>query len=369
MQNLHTKTKNILIFSNLPFMRKLLIFPVIVFFMASCSSSKKMESRFNYSKIEIDTLLSQKMSSRALLVDGDKLWFGATSNRFGYINLITKENKTIEIGNLELKIDFRSIAQTKNSVFIASVANPGLLYKIDKNLSKIELVYEEKHEKVFYDSMLFINDKEGIVIGDPTEICPSIIRTSDGGNTWKKLSCENLPKFEEGEAFFAASNTNIICRNNALIMVSGGKKSRVYISKDNGLTWKINDTPIIQGSEMTGAFTADFYDSNIGIIAGGDYEKPLQNFQNKAITNDGGKTWELVAENQGFGYASCVQFVPNSNGKCLLEMGANGIFYSNDGAKSWTQLAPDKDFIAFRFIDEKTLVASGKNRIVKIYLK
>jgi photosystem II stability/assembly factor-like uncharacterized protein len=369
MQNLHTKTNKILILNNLLIMKKIVILSFLMFFMISCSSSKKIVNSFNYSKIEIDTLLNQKISCRALLVDGNKVWFGATGNKFGFINLSTKENKTIEVGNIDLKIDFRSIAQTSSAVFVASVANPGLVYKIDKDLTKIELVYEEKHEKVFYDSMLFMNDKEGIVIGDPTEICPSTIITNNGGATWKKIPCSNLPKFEDGEAFFAASNTNIMYRNNTLIMVSGGKKSRVYISKNKGQSWQSFETPIVQGSAMTGAFTADFYDKNIGIIAGGDYEKPNQKSQNKAITNDGGKTWQLVAENQGFGYASCVQYVPKSKGKCLLEMGANGIFYSNDGAKNWTQLAPDTDFIAFRFIDEKTVVASGKNRIVRIHLK
>ncbi|RXR19047.1 oxidoreductase [Flavobacterium amnicola] len=350
-------------------MRKIVMLSFLLLFMISCSSSKKTVDSFNYSKIEIDTLLNQKMSSRALLVDGNKVWFGATGNKFGFVNLTTKEHKIIEVGNVDLKIDFRSIAQTPNAVFVASVANPGLIYKIDKDLGKIELVYEEKHEKVFYDSMLFMNDNEGIVIGDPTENCPSIVITNNGGDTWRKLSCSNLPNFDEGEAFFAASNTNIMYRNNTLIMVSGGKKSRVYTSKDKGKTWQTFETPIVQGSAMTGAFTADFYNERIGIIAGGDYEKPQQNNTNKAITKDGGKTWQLMAENQGFGYASCIQFVPKSKGKCLLEMGANGIFYSNDSAKSWTQLAPDKDFIAFRFVDEKTVVASGKNRIVSIHLK
>jgi hypothetical protein len=42
-----------------------------------------------------------------------------------------------------------------------------------------------------------------------------------------------------------------------------------------------------------------------GFVAGGDYEALNQNFGNKARTADGGKTWELIAENQGFGYASC----------------------------------------------------------------
>jgi len=369
MQNLHTKSNKILILNNIQLMKKILILSFLMFFMISCSSSKKTVNSFNYSRIEIDTLMNQKMSCRALLVDGNKVWFAATNNKVGFINLSTKENKTIEVGNIDLKIDFRSIAQTSNAVFVASVANPGLIYKIDKDLGKIELVYEEKHEKVFYDSMLFMNDNEGIVIGDPTETCPSIVITNNGGATWRKLSCTNLPNFDDGEAFFAASNTNIMYRKNTLIMVSGGKKSRVYTSKDKGRTWKTFETPIVQGSAMTGAFTADFYDEKTGIIAGGDYEKPQQNNGNKAVTKNGGKTWQLMAENQGFGYASWLQYVPKSNGKCLLEMGANGVFYSNDGAKSWTQLAPDKDFIAFRFVDEKTVVASGRNRIVRINLK
>jgi hypothetical protein len=33
------------------------------------------------------------------------------------------------------------------------------------------------------------------------------------------------------------------------------------------------------------------------------------NFANKARTSDGGKTWDLMAENQGFGYASCIQYI------------------------------------------------------------
>jgi hypothetical protein len=35
----------------------------------------------------------------------------------------------------------------------------------------------------------------------------------------------------------------------------------------------------------------------------------LDKIFNKARTTDGGKTWKLVAENQGFGYASCVQYI------------------------------------------------------------
>jgi hypothetical protein len=38
-----------------------------------------------------------------------------------------------------------------------------------------------------------------------------------------------------------------------------GIKSRVFYSGDKGKTWKVYETPIIQGDVMTGIFTVDFY--------------------------------------------------------------------------------------------------------------
>ena len=126
------------------------------------------------------------------------------------------------------------------------------------------------------------------------------------------------------------------------------------------------DSPIAQGKAMAGIFTADFYDANRGFIAGGDYEVLNQNFQNKARTIDGGKTWELVAENQGFGYASCVQYIPHSNGKSLVSVGASGLYYSYDSGNSWKQLSTDPNLFTIRFIDNHTAIAAGKNKMIRI---
>jgi hypothetical protein len=35
-----------------------------------------------------------------------------------------------------------------------------------------------------------------------------------------------------------------------------------------------------------------------------------------------------MAENQGFGYASCIQYIPNSDGKSLVSVGTSGLYYS-----------------------------------------
>lgn len=348
-------------------MNKCLFFAFLSIVSISCSVSKTKNSYPDFSSVKIDTLLNEKLSSRAILIDKKKVWYAGAGGKLGCISLNAKNqnySKTIEHDNL--KLEFRSIAHTSDYIFVLTVANPALLFRISKDSKEIKLVYKEKHEKVFYDSMQFLNNLEGFAIGDPTENCPSFIKTADGGETWQKVNCSTLPKFEEGEAFFAASNTNLILKGNKMFMVSGGKKSRVFVSEDKGKSWVVSETPIVQGKTMTGAFCADFYNEKTGMIAGGDYEKLTQNFQNKAITNDGGKTWQLTAENSGFGYASCVQYFPESEGKSIVEVGAAGLFYSADAGKSWKQLSKDPDFLTIRFIDAKTAVATGKNRIVKI---
>ena len=152
-------------------------------------------------------------------------------------------------------------------------------------------------------------------------------------------------------------------------MVSGGKKSRIFVSHDFGTSWQVYETPIVQGEEMTGIFTADFYNEKIGIIAGGNYLKQLQNWSNKAITLDGGKTWKLTADKAAFGYASCVQFVPKSKGKKLISVGGTGLFYSDDFGENWTKISDDKNFYTFRFESKKVFYATGKNKLVRFEIK
>lgn len=345
---------------------KFIIFVIVIF----VSNPMKISAQNTMTKMEesisIDTIFKDNISIRAILIDKNKVWYAADKNRFGYYDLAKNKRVERKISFDSLQLEFRSIAQTNKAIFILSIGNPGLLYKINKSDLSTTLVHKEVHEKVFYDAIQFWNNKEGIAIGDPIEDCFSILITRDGGNSWKKTTCENLPKIDKGEAFFAASNSNICIKGLKTFIVSGGTKSRVFVSDNKGISWKVFDTPITQGHAMTGIFSADFFNDNIGIVVGGNYDEQSDNSANKAITFNSGKTWKLIGINEGFGYASCVQFVPNSNGNDLVTVGTSGIYYSNSQGASWERLTYDKELFTFRFQNDTTAFLAGKNKLIRM---
>lgn len=275
-------------------MKRIILFISTFLLVLACqekSPSRKIDS------VSIQEFKMDSISIRAIqIITKNKIAYAGSN---GHAGLFSDKEKDIS-SKLKIKYqdsiipNFRSIAYNGNDYFALSIGNPALLYKISKNTAT--LVYKEIHQKIFYDSMHFFEDNlHGIAIGDPTENCASIIVTSDGGETWNKIPCTKLPVFEENEAFFAASNTNIKTIGSTVWIASGGKKARVLKSKDYGVTWQIFNTPIIQGNGPQGIYSIDFANKNNGIIIGGDYSKPLENTANKAITNDGGKTWKLIA--------------------------------------------------------------------------
>ncbi len=350
-------------------MKKSLLAVLFAITLFSCKNEEKKDYKPSFTTVEADTLLSDEISIRAITIDGDKVWYAGSMGKYGWVSLSGRRNFNGVISKDTLFPEFRAIAQTTSDIFILNAGSPAMLYKISKDGKASKEMYSESGEKVFYDSMQFYNDKEGIAMGDPTEGCLSVITTSDGGDTWKKIPCANLPKVADGEAAFAASNTNLIVKGDNTWIVSGGKKSRLFHSADKGKTWKVYDTPIVQGSEMAGMFSADFYDENIGFAVGGNYEKPDANTGNKIITEDGGKTWENVADGEVFGYASCVQFVPGSNGNGLMTAGPSGIWYSYDRGATWKKILDEKIYHTLRFADNKTVIIAGQKKVVRLRLK
>ncbi|MEO6347310.1 MAG: oxidoreductase [Aquaticitalea sp.] len=331
----------------------------------SCKNATDEVQKAFISVEVVDIYNDSTLSIRAIELLNDKsLAFAANNGVFGLYNSQSNTWMT-SIQKLDtFNLQFRAVAHTSTDFFMLSGENPALLYKTGEN-GVMELVYKEESEKVFYDAMTFWNDKEGIAIGDPIDGCMSVIITQDGGETWTKVPCNNLPKIKEGEAAFAASNTNIAVVGDKTWIATGGQTSRIFFSPDKGLTWEVSETPMINAEATTGIYSMDFYDEKNGFAIGGDYTKPDNNKANKIMTDDGGETWTIVADGKEPGYRSCVQYVPNSNGNYLVTVGFKGVDFSNDKGQSWKHLSDDS-FYTIRFLNDSVAYAAGKGRISKL---
>jgi len=261
------------------------LFAGVFLFVFFTSCTKEYQPR-EIDSVSIKEFKIDSNSIRSIVaVDSLTMYYAGSKGDIGFTNNGGKSWETKQFKFQDsIYPNFRSIAlnDKTNVVYALSISNPALLYQY--NFSDSFIVYKENHPNVFYDSMNFFDEINGIAIGDPTDgNCLSILLTNDGGNSWKKVSCQQIPKVVEGEAAFAASNTNIKILGNTVWIVSGGVKSRIFKSIDLGLTWNVYETPIIQGTNTQGIYSVDFADENNGIVIGGDYSQPNENFKNKAI--------------------------------------------------------------------------------------
>ncbi|WP_394971362.1 WD40/YVTN/BNR-like repeat-containing protein [uncultured Croceitalea sp.] len=339
---------------------------LVVFCFFILSSCIDFPKKAPISKVSVTTVFEDSVSIRAIeFLDANTLAFAGSKGIYGTVDIPTGKVRSNTIKYHTSIPEFRAVAHTSTDFFMLSVANPALLYKTGDN-GKMDLVYMEEGEGVFYDAMKFWNDKEGIAIGDTVNGCLSIIITRDGGKTWTKLPCGDLPLGIKGEGAFAASNTNIEIEGNKTWIVT--TSGRIYFSENKGVTWTAVQTPIINEKETQGMYSLDFYDENLGYAIGGDFTEPDATIANKIMTVDGGITWETVASGTTPGYKSCVQYIPNSGGDDLIAIGFTGIDYSNNGGYSWEKLS-EEGFYTIRFLNDSVAYAAGKNRIVKLVFK
>lgn len=344
-------------------MRKLLLILGMIVLGASCSTK---EASHNFSSVKIETVFEDSVSIRAItFLDDATLGFAGSQGIYGSVDVRTNMVRT-NIQTYDTLIPaFRAVGHTTTDFFMLSVANPALLYKTGTN-GAMELVYKEEGERVFYDAMKFWNDKEGIAIGDAVKGCLSILITRDGGNSWNKVPCSDIPQSINGEGAFAASNSNIEIINDAAWIAT--TESRIYFSPDKGKSWTLQTVPMVNKKPTEGIYSLDFYNERLGIAFGGDYTDPNNARKNKAVTTDGGTTWKLIADGHPPGYKSCVQFIPNSGGEDIIALGFTGIAYSNNGGNAWKSLS-DEGFYTLEFLNDSIAYAAGKHRIAKLLFK
>lgn len=275
-----------------------------------------------------------KTSLRGLSVVNDNIiWVSGSNGTVGRSLNGGKNWKWFVVNGFE-KTDFRDIEGfDANVAIIMAVSEPAYILKTSDGGESWRIVYENKTPGMFLDAMDFANNQSGIVIGDPINGKVFGAYTNDTGNTWTEWTKDERPVADTGEAFFAASGSNIrYFENKNYVLVSGGKKSRLFTKHNTTVL------PLLQGKESTGANAIDIYDNGKTnkpgknmVIVGGDFTIDTLSLQNCFYTKNRGKYW-IKPVTPPHGYRSSVEYLSK---KTIISCGLTGVDYSTDRGKNW----------------------------------
>lgn len=320
-------------------------------------------SILNAQKLSFETLLNDEISIRAIQVDKDKVWYAGSKSKLGYVNLENSLDKK-QIILSDKKLEFRTLAQDKNAFYAINIESPANFYKVDKNTLKSKIIFTDTVKTAFYDALHFANNNFYTFSDPKKDLDLRFLKFTSKKNLFKFSFYDDI-KLNEGEAAFAASNSNIASSKKHLWIATGGKSSRIIRMDFKTQKFKVFETPFVQGESSQGIYSIDFYNDDFGIAVGGDYTQQQANINNIAITNDGGKTWIIQASGKNAGYKTCVKIRPNFKGKHIIAIGDQNIEFSSDFGKTWTKISDEKGLFVCTWIDENTVVFAGKNRILK----
>lgn len=310
----------------------------------------------------------KKVSIRGLSVVTDDIIWASGSNGSVARSLDGGNTWTwITVPGYE-KRDFRDIeAFDEKTAIILGIAEPAVILKTTDGGNSWKKVYEDSTKGVFLDAMDFnYENGHGIAIGDPLQGSKQVyeVGTNDWGNSWKKVEFIYPEKdaLKDGEAFFASSGSNISMKNsNHPIYVSGGKSSRIY-----HITW--DSLPIMQGKESTGANSIAVDGSRMhAVVVGGDFTKDTISNNNCVLVDM--RKWRTGLKFSHpkippHGYRSSVIYI---SGKKLLACGTSGVDISNNGGKKWKLISKESFHVCQKAKNGNAVfLAGGGGRIAKL---
>ncbi len=274
------------------------------------------------------------------VVNDNVIWVSGSNGTVGKSNNAGKNWKWMTVKGFEKK-DFRDIeAFDANTAIIMAIQEPACILKTTDGGDTWKVVYENKTKGMFLDAMDFASPLYGLVVGDPIGGDVFLAETTDGGETWTQINNkEKRLRTDSGEAFFAASGSNLrVFQTRDYYLASGGTASRLLSNR------LIVPLPMLQGKETTGANSLDIFDDGIPnkpgkrmIVVGGDFSNPASTEKNCFISSDGGKSWRAPKTSPN-GYRSSVEYLSKND---LLTCGLNGVDYSRDGGKNWRWISKE----------------------------
>jgi len=297
-----------------------------------------------------------KTSIRGLSVVNDQvIWVSGSNGTVGHSTNKGRSWNWITVPGME-KRDFRDVeALDANTAVIMAVAEPAVILRTTDGGQTWKAVFTDSTPGMFLDAMHFDGDN-GYVIGDPIDGKMFLAKTSDAGKSWQEIQLPAL-SVQQGEACFASSGTNIITEPGGdFLLLTGGTASRLLTPTG------ARATPLIQGKETTGGNSiAEFRNhqkgKNLVFVAGGDFAAPQSSEKNMFYSTDKGINWIQPVEPPK-GYKSCVTFITS---ECLVSCGTSGVDVSYDSGKKWKHISDESFHVVQKAKSGKLIVLAGGN--------
>ncbi|MBA2455425.1 MAG: oxidoreductase [Nocardioidaceae bacterium] len=238
------------------------------------------------------------------------------------------------------KLAFRDVEATSRrhaSVLSIGTGTDSRIYTTEDAGKTWTLAFVNRAPNAFYDCMAFWGEgKHGLAVSDPVNGKFRIIRTRDFGTSWRVLSDRGMPRAKDGEFAFAASGTCLVAEGSSRAWLgSGGGASRVFRTRDRGLTWKVSPSRI-PAAAAGGVFSLAFRNARTGMAVGGDFTKPRKEDDTASRTRNHGSGWQRVADVHG--YRSGVDFVAKRHGTWVA-VGPTGSDITRNAGNSWLRFS------------------------------
>jgi hypothetical protein len=269
--------------------------------------------------------------------------------------------------------DFRDIEAFDSSTAIVMVVdNPAYILKTKDGGTTWKKVFEKNRPGMFLDAMDFKNEREGICVGDPLLIGERgrrffyVIKTVDGGDTWTEAAPYELPRAEDGEVIFSASGTNISFLDHPdfeYAFVTGGFSSHLIMMGRTGKPNKSVYLPILQRKESAGAFSMATDKQKRFYVIGGDHKVPRDYFDNFFFSTDAGAKWGSPSVGPPFGYRSCIRIIKD---KMMVACGPTGVDFAENAHEEWKKASLESFNVCVVTKAGKVFLAGEKGKIGRL---
>ncbi|MCA0376551.1 MAG: oxidoreductase [Gemmatimonadetes bacterium] len=197
---------------------------------------------------------------------------------------------------------------------------------------------------VFLDCLSVGARGQAVVFGDASGTADqrrtSILRTEDGGATWRMLPPAAVPAPLQDEGAFAASGQCVMHGDaNTVYIATGAPGARLFVSRNAGRTWAVENTPFVRGT-AAGLTGLAFQSAQRGIAVGADINR-LRNDTSSSVvgvTTDGGRTWEMRKRPPVAGALAGIVWVPGASAETAVVSGYGGAAYTHDAGRTWTAI-------------------------------